>query len=296
MRLVFERKPHVYLPEISAYLRYVDERLPHVQAWDSGALDDYDPLDFDVVWRFMGLDIAGTGRRIIHEYNSLSTGRFARLKNRVKQTTNVRPDGRVFLNAAVRGGFWFPDAIPFRERDMGVADSFFETGAPAPVYDFVYAGSLDRGDTIVSALEHFKTTLTDATFLVIGGVPDAIHERYGAVANIVFTGRVPCAAVPDLIAQARYGLNLMPDRYPFSLQTATKVLEYCAAGLPVVSTDYRWIRKFERERGARFFFLEKDWANLTMAALERHPFQVPCVDDCAWNEVIARSGVFDLLG
>lgn len=294
-KIAFERRPNVYLPELTAYKRYVEKNMPGFSAFDSADVDGYDPMDFDIVWRFMGLDTKGTGRRVIHEYNSLSTGNFARFKNAVKQTLNARPYARVFLNETVRKGFFFPDSVPFRCRDMGIDLSFFQKREAAPEYDFIYAGSLNRGDSILSVLEHFKTTLKTASLLVVGNVSGEIHERYGAAKNIVFTGRVPHAEVSALMAKARYGLNLMPDRYPFNLQTATKVLEYCAAGLPVVSTDYRWIREFERNRKAKFFLLDGNLENLTLENLKNFPFQIPNVDDCEWGRVIEQSRVFDLL-
>jgi glycosyltransferase involved in cell wall biosynthesis len=54
---------------------------------------------------------------------------------------------------------------------------------------------------------------------------------------------VPQAEVPDWLLRARAGLNLMPERTPLVQQTSTKVLEYLAVGLPVLSNDYLWARQ-----------------------------------------------------
>ena len=293
--IVFERNPGVYLPEISAYRRYIKKNLPEFSTFDSSKIDDYNPMDFDVVWRFMGLDTKGTGRKVIHAYNSLSTGRFPRLKNRVKQTINVKPHARVFLNETVKKGFFFADNIPFKYRDMGVDSTFFQQTKTAPEYDFVYAGSLDRGVAISSVLNHFQTILKTSTLLIIGAMPEDLLKEYENTTNIIFTGRVPYEEVAALMAKARYGLNLMPDQYPFNLQTATKVLEYCALSLPVVSTDYRWIRQFEKERKRKFFILESHLGNFTIKNLEKHSFKIPQIDNCEWESVIESSKIFDLL-
>ena len=294
--IVFERKPNVYLPEIIAYINYIENNISEFSAFDSEQIDDYNPTDFDIVWRFMGLDIRGTGRTVVHEYNSLSTGNFSSIKNKIKQTINIKPDARIFLNETVKKGFSFIDDIPFKYRDMGVDSIFFQHRKKnEPEYDFVYAGSLDRGKIIFSVLNHFRTTLKTSTLLIIGDVPDDLLKEYKNTYNIIFTGRVPYEEVAVLISKARYGLNLMPDKYPFNLQTATKVLEYCASGLPIISTDYSWIRQFERKKNGKFFFLNYNLENFTIENLEKHSFQTPKVDDYKWETVINNSKIFDLL-
>lgn len=295
MKIIFERRPGVYLPEISAYRNYCARTLAGVETFES---DDGDPpelMAYDVVWRFMGLDLRGTGQRVIHEYNSLSTGHFARLKNRLKRGLNARPHARIFLNEDVQAEFHFTDGIPARCRDMGVDRVFFQNFETTKEYDFVYAGSLNRGAIVRRVLERFRDHVQDRSVLIVGAVPDDIHKAFGNTSNLVFTGRVPYAEVPAMLSRARYGLNLMPDCYPLSLQTATKVLEYCAAGLPVVTTDYRWIRRFAQVRRAEFFYLKPDLSNLTSREIEAHAFSVPQVEDLEWDRVISRSGVFDFL-
>lgn len=293
--ILFERNLNVYLPELAAYKDYIKKNLPDLQAFDSSDLQDYDPKDFDVIWRFMGTDRKGEGRRIIHEYNSLSTPPFASFKNKIKKLVNVRPYARIFLNHAVQKGFFFKDSVPFLYRDMGINHSFLNPELKKAEYDFVYAGSLDRGKIVFSILNHFLRKLTKTTLLIIGSVPDEIYARYKNAQNIIFTGRVPYEQMPSLMGKARYGLNLMPDRYPFNVQTATKVLEYCAMGLPIVSSSYRWIRDFEKERDAKFFYLSSNLDNFNLRNIESFAFQTPCVSDYEWEKVITQSNVFSLL-
>lgn len=297
-KIIFVRRPNVYLPEISAYIDYFNNVLDGWQAYDSIDIEEgYEVRDYDVVWRFMGLDLSGKGNAIVHEYNSLSTGSFAYLKNNVKRFCNAKPNARVFLNRAVRKHFSFDDDVAYAMRDMGIDRQFFVSGSKRKhEYDFVYAGSLtDRGDVVMQALQHFKTRLANARLLVIGEVPDLIQAEFGHLDNVIFTGRVPYSDVPKLASQSRYGLNLMPDIYPLNVQTATKVIEYCALGLKVVSTDYKWARRFERIRNARFFFLENDLSNFTMENIENFEFLTPPVRDLEWRSLIRSSGVFTLL-
>lgn len=293
--ILFERT-HAYLPEIPAYMSWLSRNKPGVKAVDSSSLRDYDPQDYDIVWRFMGLDRKGKGRFVVHEYNSLSTGAGARCKNLIKRTFNTKPHRRIFLNNNVRSGFSFCDDVPFRLRDMGVDDQFFRNvPAASPVYDFVYAGSLNRGGVITGFLDYFAVSMQDMTLLLVGEAHPEMQARYKGAENIVFHGRVPYAEVPMLAGRARFGLNLMPDRYPFNLQTATKVVEYCALGLPVISTRYRWVEDYAAARKARFFWLAPDFSNMSREVLSTFDFHTPDVHDLSWDRVICTSGVFDFL-
>ena len=295
--IVFARRSQVYLPEITAYIDFINNNLEGWRGYDSKDLSNFNSNDFDVIWRFMGFDKSVNGRIVIHEYNSLSTGSFPGAKNRIKKIINAKPSARIFLNDIVKSHFNFKDNIPNTIRDMGIHKSFYGMSSTAnKEYDFVYSGSLtDRGSVIFKVLEHFRSRLKDVSLLVIGNVPDDIHERFGTFDNITFTGRLPYSDVPAVACKARYGLNLMPDIFPLNTQTATKVIEYCALGLPVVSSDYGWVRTFEKERQGRFFFLNDDFSNFTMQHIAPFNFNTPDVDDLEWNNLIRSSGVFDLL-
>lgn len=292
-KIVFERKKNVYLPEIDAYMAYLRERHPHVEAIDSADI----PAGVDVIWRFTGFDrspVATGGARVVHEYGSLSVPPCARLKNKIKKWINVRPAQRVFLNGKVAQEFGFADGVPAHLRDMGISAGFFGGAPAAPNYDFVYCGSLYRGSEVLQFLHHFASA-SQGKMLVIGTVRAEDERALSHTGNITFTGRVNYADIPALIRRARYGLNIIPDAYPFNIQTSTKILEYAAAGLSIISNDYAWARQFERERNAKFFYLPKDLHDFSIAALERYPFITPDVRDLEWSGIIERSGIFDFL-
>lgn len=293
--ILFQRQSQAYLPEVDAYLKFLACEYPEIRAYDSSAVKDPDPMDFDMVWRFTGLDVAGAGRYIVHEYNSLSSGVVPHLKNKVKQLVNKRPDRRVFLSKTVQQDFPFKDNVPYGFRDMGVASAFFEV-RPAPEYDFVYAGSVHRGNEVLRLLKLFsEEALRGARILIVGSVNPDVRAHYSRFDNIVFAGRVPYEEVPSYMGRGRFGVNVLPDRYPFNVQTATKVLEYCALGLPIVSMRYRWIENFMEKRGGKVFWLDPDFKNLSLKMLENFDFKTPQVEDRRWHNVIADSKIFDFL-
>lgn len=296
-KILFVRKPHVYLPELPAYKQYLAKHHPKVTTIESTYLESYNPKEYDIIWHFMGLDTNGAGNYVVHEYNSLSTQPFAKLKNIIKNTINKKPDRRVFLSEKVRADFGFKDDVPSHIRNMGIDEQFFGTKhAESPEYNFIYVGGLNRGPIIEKVLDNFKTNLKGATVLLVGDAPSELKQRYKDCKNIIFHGRVAYENVPALLGKARYGLNIMPDTYPFNVQTATKVIEYCAAGLPVVTTDYEWIRTFEKETGAACFKIDGQGSNMTMDALAAFEFNSPSCGNLKWEQVIAESGIFGFLG
>lgn len=290
------------MPEIPAYRNYLQAHYPHIQSDVVLNPDARKRAQYDVLWRFMGLDFSGKERKgqyLVQDYNSLSTPPLAKLKNFIKTICNSTPDQRVFLNGLVQSEFGFRDAVPSYIRDMGVADCFYKAegrqGVPTPDFDFVYAGKIDRGPEILAFMEHIIKK-TDLTFYIIGEVGDEVRKHFQSRGRqIHFSGRVPYEEVPHHLKRGWYGLNLMPVRYPYSMQTATKVLEYCALGLPVVSNRYPWATQFEQEKKGRFYWIEPDFSNITRPLLEGYEYQVPDVRNCRWDSVIRQSGVFNFL-
>jgi hypothetical protein len=82
---------------------------------------------------------------------------------------------------------------------------------------------------------------------------------------------------------------LVPNATPFQQQTSTKVLEYCAMGLRVVSNAYPWVRYFMAQHKANFYLLNDDAPSLGTSfgeALDAYPYEVPDVRELAWPQVL----------
>jgi glycosyltransferase involved in cell wall biosynthesis len=113
----------------------------------------------------------------------------------------------------------------------------------------------------MSRLQHFVPLLqtlgqAGLSLLLVGDVPPALQERLATLGHIQSTGRVPQEQVPAQLLRARAGLNLMPDVLPLSEQTSTKMLEYLALGLPVISKPYAWAQRTARAHAGRVQLLD----------------------------------------
>lgn len=278
-----------YLPEIEAYKKYLSN--DDYQFVDSRELDAIDFKEFDLIWKFMGTDFHKTiNVPIIHEYASLSTGNFAKAKNRIKRVFNIRPELRIFLNENVKKEFNFNDNVPYVYRDMGVDDCFFIKNDNKN-YDFVYVGEMSVERGITNILEKFAKDLNTQSLLMIGEPEKLLYEKYKKFRNIIFTGRVNYKEVPQIASQAEYAINYIPDKYPYNLQTSTKLLEYVAMNLKIVTTNYKWVNEFEKEKGMKFYIVSDGLKELRIKNLLNYRFKNNNISDLNWKNIIKKSEI-----
>jgi hypothetical protein len=128
---------------------------------------------------------------------------------------------------------------------------------------------------------------------LIGKVSDELYKPYASCANLTFTGDISYHNVPVYASQAVCGINYMPNKYPYNLQTSTKVLEYLSMGLHVLSTDYFWIRHFMKENQVHISIVDKELTGLETALNEIE--KTPCVhvnmEAFKWSNVIKKSNL-----
>lgn len=303
MLIHFVHTGDAYLPELQAYAAFV-QAAGH-QAEVHGQIQTL-PADAAVLWWMCGQVSRQLAQRYpsafhIHEYASASVPPLAWLKDSIKRWRQAVPQYRIYQNEWVRQRMGFGDAVPYEFRNMGVSPAFFSapTAQTEPEFDFVYLGEMRR-------LRHFLPLFdalahTGRRVLLVGEIPDGLGPRLKRHANLTVTGRVPHAQVPALLRSASHGLNLVPDQLPYTEQTSTKLLEYCAAGLRVVSTDYPWVREFELHHRARFAYIPCR-ANAAAykahldSALDEQPLATPDVRPLAWPRLLAGLQVWRELG
>ena len=289
MLIHFIRNGPSYLPEIDAYCAYIQSRGHQTMVHDSSVSV---PTSASVVWWFCGRVPLREAHRLrgafqIHEYASASIPPYAWVKDQVKNWTQPRPDYRIYQNGWVRERMGFADGVPHALRDMGVAEHFFEAPphSTTPEFDLVYLGEMSRLLSFIPVLQAID--LSGRSLLLVGDVPEALRTHLPS--SVTCTGRVAQTQVPQHLRRAHFGLNLVPNATPFQQQTSTKVLEYCAAGLRVVSNAYPWVRYFMAQHNANFYLLRDDPSSLATnfgEALDAYPYEVPDVRALAWPQVL----------
>jgi len=295
MKIAFIHPHKAFLPEIDAYTdffsRYGIETLtahPREEA----------RLKAEVEWHFMGLHPRRKKNAItIHEYASASIPPFSFYKDLLKRYVNDSPDYRVFNNEYVRKQYPFRDGIPDGIRDYGIR---FRQVADIPVaekkYDFVYLGAIDPKRKPDGLFHQFtRGGLSNHSLLVISKSYNEIEKRLSPFSNIYFKGPVPPEEVYPLLSQAAYAINYIPDRTPFNKQTSAKLLDYLNGRIPVITTDYEWVRAFQKKYGGNYFFLKKDLSNFSMEEIRAFPYRFPDLNEWTWERQIRRSGILNFL-
>ncbi|MFB5088606.1 glycosyltransferase [Psychrobacillus sp. PGGUH221] len=295
MKIAFVNDGKSYLPEVRAYVDFLNKQ----NGFSAIEVKKHQKeliKDCDIIWRFMGLDFKknNTNQFHIHEYVSLSVGNFAKQKDFFKRYLNSKPSGRVFLNEKLLKKMNFNDNIPSLKRDMGISEGFY-TIKQKKEYDFVYLGDISQTRNIGSLLNYFKTINKGQSILLIGSVNEEIYKEFNNADNIVFTGKVNYEEVPNLASKAVYGINYVPNIFPFNIQTSTKLLEYCALGMKIITTDYKWVNEFENNRGGKFLKIDEDLKNLTKKRIEEFEFKTPNVDDLKWDSIFNQIGLVNFI-
>ncbi|MFZ9661863.1 MAG: hypothetical protein ACO29O_08295, partial [Chitinophagaceae bacterium] len=221
---------------------------------------------------------------------------FARLKNFLKKATNEIPDFRLFLNESVKKQMNFKDQIPFGFRDMGVDLHWGANQEVEKEFDFIYVGSTANNRKLEKILMCFtKGTFQESSLLIVSDGYSSLQQQFSSFPNISFKGPATRTEILHYIQSARYGLNYIPNEYPFNIQTSTKFLEYCQTKIPVVTTDYEWVRAFQNGNGGNYFYLNHDLSNFQKDQLDVFPFTFPDLTNWSWDQQINGSGIVDFL-
>ena len=255
-------------------------------------------ISADIAWHFMGSDTHANKNTVtIHEYASTSVPPFSNWKNRVKKWINVTPDYRIFNSQFVKDAFYFKDDVPSGIREYGILPPEPEVLSQAEkIYDFVYVGTVGKERKLQSLFDCFSSgVLKDRSLLVLSNHYTGLARTLQSCRNIHFRGPVSYREVRGWIQQCRYGLNFMPDIFPFNQQISAKLLDYAAAGIPIVSTDYTWVRNFQAKYGGNFYYLREDLSNFCWEAITRYHYATPNLEDWTWEKQIRKSGVLEFL-
>ncbi|MGF1726774.1 glycosyltransferase [Photobacterium nomapromontoriensis] len=251
MKLLIKRSKKAILPEIGIYKKFFETY--GVDVCISENINESD--QYDVLWLFMGMQLIKKNDKFtIHEYASLSTGIFAKYKDIIKRLVCCKPNLRVFLNTDVYDKMSFKDNIPYVIRDMAVSPDFYKRDQEKK-YDFVYSGAINDDRRLDLILDKFAIR-EDKSIIVIGTAPKWYHEKYSQYNNITFTGLVDYKKIPYYLNQAKVGINVIDNIYPYNIQTSTKILEYLACGLSIYTIQTNWVDSFSKKNNVTFNYFE----------------------------------------
>lgn len=279
-KIAIEVTSKAFLPESYAYRNFLRK---HGFLCDFVEKGDMSVLNYDAVILFHGFHPFWKKypRFIIGEYHSLSVGKFNRLKDLAKKLINVRPDIHVFLNEAVRESLFFSKKTNYIIRGMGVDGSeLISFSNNEKIYDVIYCGS--ERDGLYAEIER----LADLGIKIALVGPTKPIEHI----NVTSFGRKAPSEVRELLTKCRFGLNYTPDVFPYNIQDSTKVIEYCAYGLGVITNRYQWVNEFEKKRSGRFMTISE--LN-SKQALNLFDFIVPNVLDLHWDSLLSNSGMLE---
>ena len=151
-------------------------------------------------------------------------------------------------------------------------------------YDLVYSGSIEYRPGLLKEIE--KLALLDFKIIIIGYYNQRTYNKFKKYKNVKMIGRVERIELPKYYSKCKAGLNFTPNIYPLNLQSSTKTIEYCAAGLYVISSKYDWIKNFEKERSAKFLWIDEISKK---SDFENYKFKIPDVSDLEWNQILEKS-------
>lgn len=128
-------------------------------------------------------------------------------------------------------------------------------------------------DIAVRALPKLVSVIPEVKLVVIGSLVDHAHElrhlaeRLGVADHLDLRGAIPNDEVPGELARADVGLYpALPDAH-MSIATPTKVLEYAAMGLPIVTSRLEVVERL-LPPGAALWFEPGDAEALARQVIE----------------------------
>lgn len=283
-------------PEISAYHSYFSEKFNVT----SGTLEQYSFLKDKkntILWCIMGFYPKKIeAKYVIHDYRSLSVGKFPKTKDKIKKIANTKPNLRIFQNQLMENVMCFTDGTPSILLPMGVPDWIFElTPDPnLPKGTYCYIGEISRERGMDRVIEAFtKNMPTDQTLVLVGHPEETIHEKYKNIENIIFTGKMPQQEALKIVLNCEYTICRIPTRYPYCYQMPTKYLEYAALGKPILCNDCPSNRMAFKEVTSKAFFVADDiFSNFTIQATSKavqknntYPTEI------SWSNTIKKSNI-----
>ncbi|BBL19385.1 hypothetical protein F939_00553 [Acinetobacter radioresistens DSM 6976 = NBRC 102413 = CIP 103788] len=277
-----------FYPETKAYLKYMTNINSNIKIEIFSNIKDADEKS-DIVIYYGGYlpFYKKIKSKLIIEYHSLSTGSYPRIKNFIKRRFSAKAQAYIFLNENVKTELGFyGNSKAYYFRSMGYDDDIFNIAKNNfKKYDFVYMGSVHR----YGVMEVIKNIANKGFSILVIGCNLETYTELKSIKNIFPHRKMDQKEMFELASQAKYGLNYTIDQYPFNIQDSTKLIEYCAMGLKVVTNRYKWVDFFEKDIGANFLNLEAFFRDKNI--IKEFDFCNGNIQKYKWSNVIKESNI-----
>ena len=275
-----------YLPEIIAYRNYFIKNNIKVIISDKELL----LKNCDIIIMFCGFFLKKKlkNKFYIHDYSSLSTPPLCEVKDFIKKYFNFKPDLRIFNSKLIKNNMNYNDKVPYIIRSQGVLKTFFQKRSSKFKYDFLYTGSIETRKGLDEIF--FKYLKLGFSILVIGNVSDEYKMKFSNFSKIKFLGSKKYIHIHKYYKICKYGLNYIPDEFPYNAQYSTKFLEYSASKLNIVSNKTVFMKEISKKYKIKNVYDEdihsaQDLKNAKFQHLNLHNYE--------WDLVIKKSGILE---
>lgn len=287
-------------PEIKAYREYFSDRYTVLD----GTKEDYENSSVNgdcILWCIMGFyPRQYKARFIIHDYRSLSIGRFCAIKDTLKKLGNTTPDARIFQNETMEAVMGFRDGVKSLILPMGVPSSIVDVNKhsnPKFIQEFCYIGEMSYERKFDKLLDTFVRNYPESNMVLVGNAESEIFEKYSNHKNLIFTGKLPQLEALSIVKTCNHAICYFPYHRPHKFQAPTKLLEYMMLHSSIVCNDspsnVRTLEEFKYPGLVtdKYIFTDKNIISKLKAleGIERPKIKI------VWSDVIYSSGVERLL-
>lgn len=278
------------LPELVIYKKELEKNGYLVDVLKEKEVNQKNLEKYNIIWNFMGIDkkIYNENQFIIHDYRSASSRLFPKIRDLLKKKINIKPNLRIFLNDSLREYYSFKDNIPSLTLDMGIdLEKFKPDNEFEKYYKFCYLGDVNSKRKIDKFLKWFlKSEFKSEKLLLIGPYEEKIYIKYKKYENIIFLGKIPYELVPKYLKKSEYALNLIPNEFPFNIQTSTKLLEYISLNLKIISTKNEYSLKIMKKHKNLSFYIFENYEDITKKTLENFEFKNINMISYSWENIL----------
>lgn len=297
-QIILIHKDKAILPELEAYHAFFTKKGFSVEIKTHEEVKGL-RVSGSVLWYFMGfyLDTNSGDNILIHDYRSLSTGKLAYLKDKVKHYLLPKPDIRIFLNREISKELHFKDNTPSTILDMGVP-GFISEIDKTKKKEFLagYIGAVSKSRGIEKTINSFINNTKNEKLLLVGPVDNEIYKDYKSNRRIIFAGKIGHRETLEEIVKAEVGISFIPNKYPYKIQTPTKLLEYASLNMHILANPTPAITRLIRELKISNITITKSNIfppNMRALANKSITFREPLVP--TWEDVILKSHILEMI-